>query len=150
MSSATEPPGRMRSWQEELKATGESLVERVEELVKEGNVRRVIIKHDGRTLVEIPLSVGIVGALLAPQVAALGALAALVTDCSIAVEREEPESPGSIGGAGRELPPAAGDAALGSESIANLPGKPAGDIPTGSEAADEGGDAPTASRRPGP
>jgi Domain of unknown function (DUF4342) len=148
MSSSPEPPNRTRSWQEELMATGEGLVERVEGLVREGNVRRVIIKHEGRTLLEIPLSVGIVGALLAPQVAALGALAALVTDCSVAVVREEPVDPAD--GDAPALPPAAGGPTPGSEPIGNLPGRPAGDVPTTPEAADEGGDAPTESRRPGP
>ena len=88
-----EPPHPTRSWQDELTATGDELVAQVRGLVGEGNVRRVIIKHDGHTLLEIPLTLGVVGALLAPQVAALGALAALVTRCIITVEREEPEPP---------------------------------------------------------
>ena len=58
----------------------------------------MIIKPDGHTLLEIPLTLGVVGALLAPQVAALGALAALVTRCTITVEREEPEPPAQGGG----------------------------------------------------
>jgi hypothetical protein len=69
---------------------GERLVARVRELVREGNVRRIIIKNEeGRTLIELPLTIGVVGALLLPAWAALGAIAALVTDCSIEVEREE-------------------------------------------------------------
>jgi Domain of unknown function (DUF4342) len=55
--------------------------------------RRVIIAHEGRTLLEIPLTLGVVGALLAPQVAALGALAALVTRCTLTIEHEEPAPP---------------------------------------------------------
>ncbi|MFN0072362.1 MAG: DUF4342 domain-containing protein [Chloroflexota bacterium] len=79
-----------RSWQEELSATGDELIERVKSLVKEGNVRRLIIKQDDRTLVELPLTIGVVGVLLAPQIAAVGAIAALVTRCTITVEREDP------------------------------------------------------------
>ncbi len=95
MATPSEPRSPTRSWQDELTATGDELVGRVRGLVDEGNVRRVIIKHDDHTLLEIPLTLGVVGALLAPQVAALGALAALVTHCTITVEREEPEPPGS-------------------------------------------------------
>ena len=78
-----------KSWQEELSATGDELMDRVKSLVNEGNVRRIIIKQDDRTLVELPLTIGVVGVLLAPQLAAIGAIAALVTRCTIAVERED-------------------------------------------------------------
>ena len=98
-------PQPRRSWQEELTATGDGLVARVRQLVQEGNVRRIIIKHDERTLLEIPLTLGVVGALLAPQVAALGALAALVTRCTLTVEREGPGPPDSGAAAGNGLPP---------------------------------------------
>lgn len=75
--------------QEEFKVSGEDLLRKVKELIQEGNVRRIIIKHkDGRTLVELPLTIGVVGALIAPPLAAVGAIAALVTECSIVVERE--------------------------------------------------------------
>ena len=61
----------------------------VQELVREGNVRRIIIKDEhGKSIVEIPLTVGVVGVLLAPALAAVGAVAALVADCTISVERE--------------------------------------------------------------
>ena len=93
MATPSESRPQIRSWQDELTATGDELVGRVRGLVEEGNVRRVIIKHDDHTLLEIPLALGVVGALLAPQVAALGALAALVTRCTITVEREESEPP---------------------------------------------------------
>jgi hypothetical protein len=73
---------------EEYPTHGEELLARVKELVAEGNVRRVIIRNgEGRTIVEVPLTVGVVGAALAPALAAVGAIAALVTDCSIEVER---------------------------------------------------------------
>ena len=74
----------------EYRVKGEKLLEKVKELIHEGNVRRMIIKNDdGKTLIEVPLTVGVVGAVLAPVWAALGAVAALVTNCSIVVEREE-------------------------------------------------------------
>ena len=59
----------------------------VRKMVREGNVRRVIVKQEGRTVAEFPLTVGVIGTVLAPMLAALGALAAVLTDCSIEVER---------------------------------------------------------------
>ena len=91
--TAPEPQRQVRTWQEELTATGDDLVARVRALVQEGNVRRVSITHEGHTLLELPLTLGVVGALLAPQVAALGALAALITRCTLTIEREEPAPP---------------------------------------------------------
>ena len=73
---------------EEFKLSGDKLVAKVKELVREGNIRHVAIKNEeGRTLIDIPLMMGVVGALVAPQLAALGAIAALVTHCSIVVEK---------------------------------------------------------------
>ena len=67
------------------------LVEKVKELLHEGNVRRVIIKDsDGRTVIEVPVTVGVLGLVAAPSVAAIGALAALAADYSIEVERDAP------------------------------------------------------------
>lgn len=75
---------------EEHRVRGERLVETVKKIIHEGNVRRVIIKNeDGRTLIEVPLSVGVVGTVVAPVWAAIGAVAALVANCSIVVVREE-------------------------------------------------------------
>jgi Domain of unknown function (DUF4342) len=81
---------------EELKVKGEALLAKVRELVREGNVRRLTIKNEeGRTVIEIPLTVGVVGALLAPAWAAIGAVAALAADYSIEIEREgSPPNPG--------------------------------------------------------
>jgi len=78
----------------EFRVRGEHLVSRIKEIVHEGNVRRIIIKNDeGRTLLELPLTIGVVGAVLAPVWAALGALAALAADLRIVVEKtEEAES----------------------------------------------------------
>jgi len=74
---------------EEFRVSGGELVEKVKEVVHEGNIRRIIVKHDDKTVVEIPLTVGVIGALIAPQIAALGVIGALLTKCTIIVEKEE-------------------------------------------------------------
>jgi CBS domain-containing protein len=75
---------------EEFQVSGDTLVAKVKELVQEGNIRRVAIKNEeGRTLIEFPLTLGVVGAVLAPQLAAIGAIAALVTRCVLVVEKVE-------------------------------------------------------------
>ena len=75
---------------EEFKVKGDELLGRIRELIQEGNVRRVTIRNsDGKTLVEIPLTIGVVGALIAPVAAAIGAIAALVTECTVTVTRDE-------------------------------------------------------------
>lgn len=74
---------------EELQVMGEQLLSRIKELVHEGNVRRIIIKQEGTTILEIPLTVGIAGVLLAPVWAAIGVLGALLAQCSIEVVRSE-------------------------------------------------------------
>lgn len=72
---------------------GEDVIGRIKELVREGNVRHVVIKNeDGRTLIEFPVTVGVAGALLAPVWAAVGAIAAMVAKLSIEVEREAPDT----------------------------------------------------------
>lgn len=78
------------SRRERYKVSGDQLLSKVKELIREGNVRRITIRNEeGRVLLEIPLSVGVVGTLLAPPFAAIGAMAALVASCSIEVERHE-------------------------------------------------------------
>lgn len=81
---------------QEIKVKGNQLADKVREIVEEGNARRVIIKKEGRNVLEFPLSVGVGGAtaaiLLAPTLAAIGAFAALVTDVQIVVEREKTDS----------------------------------------------------------
>ena len=72
---------------ESFKVAGEQLVDAVKQLIHEGNVRRVIIKQGDHTVAEFPLSVGVVGVVLAPVLAAIGALAAVMTECTIEVER---------------------------------------------------------------
>lgn len=74
---------------EEFRVSGSELIQKVKELIKEGNIRRIIIKGDeDKTLIEIPLTVAVVGAMFLPVLAAVGAIAALVTDCTIVVERK--------------------------------------------------------------
>lgn len=75
---------------EEFKVNGEDLLKKVKAIIAEGNVRKITVKNkEGKSIVELPLTVGVVGAALAPLLAAVGAIAALVTECTIVVEREE-------------------------------------------------------------
>ncbi len=75
---------------EEFKVNGEELIARIKNLIKEGNIRKIIIKDkDGKVIFEIPLTFGVVGALIAPQLAAIGAIAALLTEATLVVEKEE-------------------------------------------------------------
>ncbi len=79
------------SW-ESFKVEGATIIEKIKELIHEGNVRRVVIEHDGRTIAEFPLTAGVVGAVLAPVVAAMAAVIALFKDCTIHVERAAPDA----------------------------------------------------------
>jgi hypothetical protein len=86
-------------YREQFNVRGEKLAERVHEVIHEGNVSRIIVKHpDGHTIIEIPVTVGIIGAVLAPVAAALGAIGALVAHCTIEVVRPNP--------ADQSMPPA--------------------------------------------
>lgn len=77
------------SW-EEYEISSDELIKKVKELIRKGNVTRIIVKNErGETLLEIPVTFGLIGALLAPWVAALGVIAALVTKCRIIVEERE-------------------------------------------------------------
>jgi len=79
----------MTNKKEEFKVSGEELVEKIKEIIKEGNARKIIIKNeDGESVVEFPLTVGAIGALIAPILAAVGAMAALLTKCTIVVEKK--------------------------------------------------------------
>ena len=75
------------TWWETIKVQGGQLLDCAKKLIEEGNVRRVVVKQGERTIAEFPLTVGVVGAVLAPVLAAIGAISALATDCSIEVER---------------------------------------------------------------
>jgi hypothetical protein len=75
---------------EEFRVNGEELLAKIKQLLHEGNIRRIIIKDkDGKTVMEIPLTIGVVGVLLAPTLAAIGAIAALVTEATVLVEKAE-------------------------------------------------------------
>jgi hypothetical protein len=80
---------------EEFQFSGDTLLAKIKEILREGNIRRVIIKNEeGRVLVDIPLTVGVVGTLLAPQLAAIGAIAALVIRGSIVIEKQPTDTLG--------------------------------------------------------
>ncbi len=75
---------------EEFKVNGEELLGKIKQLVHEGNIRRIIIKNkEGAVLMELPLTFGVVGALLVPSLAAVGAIAALLTEATVVVEKED-------------------------------------------------------------
>lgn len=75
--------------EETFRVSGENLLKKVKELIEEGNVRKITIKDkNGKVIAEFPLTLGVVGALIAPVLAAVGAIAALVTECTISVERK--------------------------------------------------------------
>jgi hypothetical protein len=75
---------------EEFKITGDAVISKIKEIIHEGNVRRIILKDEnGKTFVEIPLTIGVVGVLLVPVWAAIGAIAAVAADMTIVVERED-------------------------------------------------------------
>ncbi len=73
---------------EEFRVNGEELLAKIKQLIHEGNIRRIIIKDkDGKILIEFPLTFGVVGLVLVPTLAAVGAIAALVTEATIVVEK---------------------------------------------------------------
>src|SRR5579884_2681136 len=82
---------KQQAYREELYVTGDQLVSTVERLIHEGQVRRIIIKHEGRTILEIPLAIGVVGAIVAPMLAAVGAIGVMLTNCTVEVIRTEPQ-----------------------------------------------------------
>lgn len=83
-------PDNMSKTTEQYQLTGEDVISKIKQIVHEGNVRRVLIRNaEGQVIVEFPLTVGVVGAALAPMWAAVGAIVALVADCTIEIERKE-------------------------------------------------------------
>jgi len=78
---------------ETFKAEGSNLADKLNDLIREGNVRRIVVEHQGKTVAEFPLSVGVIGALIAPVAAAIGGLVALLKDCTIKIEREVKTEP---------------------------------------------------------
>jgi hypothetical protein len=81
-----------KTFWETFKAEGDNVGEKIKDLIHEGNVRRVVVQHAGQTIAEFPLTAGVVGTVLAPVVAAIAALVALLKDCSIHIERLADES----------------------------------------------------------
>ena len=77
-----------QTW-EAIKADGSAVLDKLKDLIHEGNIRRVRVRQGDRTIAEFPLTAGVVGAVLAPIVAAIGALVALAKDCTIDIQREE-------------------------------------------------------------
>jgi hypothetical protein len=78
--------------QESFKVSGDELFSKIKEIIKEGNARKVIIKNvNEETIMEFPLTIGAIGVVLAPVFAAIGAIAALATDCTIVVEKRDIE-----------------------------------------------------------
>jgi hypothetical protein len=85
-----DPMTEERTRTEEFKVDGEKLIGKVKEVIHEGNIRRIIIKDkEGKTVLEIPMTFGVVGALIAPQLAAIGAIAALLTEATVVIEKED-------------------------------------------------------------
>jgi hypothetical protein len=91
-----------RTWREKVEGTTDQILTQIGKLIDEGNIRRVVVKQKGRVIAEFPLTVGVVGTVLAPVAAAIGALTAVLAECTIEVERAAPPA----GGAG-EAPAAA-------------------------------------------
>jgi len=79
-----------QSYQESFRVSGDEILTKIKEIIKEGNARRIIIKNDkDETIMEFPVTIGAIGAVLAPMFAAVGVIAALATDCTIVVEKRE-------------------------------------------------------------
>ena len=75
---------------EEFHVNGEELLARIKQLIHEGNIRRISIRDkEGKTMIELPMTIGVVGVLIAPQLAAIGAIAALLTEATLVVEKSE-------------------------------------------------------------
>ena len=86
---------------EQYEVRGTNLVRKIKEILREGNVRRLTIRNEeGKELIEVPLALGVVGTLLLPAWAAIGAIAALVTNCTIVVERQTDDEDHEHGGDG--------------------------------------------------
>ena len=91
----SDQPKEQRTWTEEIDVSGDELVERVKELIEEGNVRRLIVRNlEGETILEVPLTTGALVAIFAPKLAALGAMAALLSRVTIQIVRADVEGGG--------------------------------------------------------
>jgi hypothetical protein len=97
-----------RTFWQKLEGTTESILNQLKKLIDEGNIRRVVVKHRGRTVAEFPLTAGVIGVVIAPVAAAIGALSALLAECTIEVEKAEGEK---TEGQGTEPEPASSSVA---------------------------------------
>ena len=111
-----------RTWWETIKGESGELLERVKSLIHEGNVRRIVIRQGDRSIAEFPLTVGVVGTVGAPILAAVGAIVALVTNCSIAVQREAVATSSPVA---PEPPPPPSDAPPSEPALSKPAGPPA-------------------------
>ena len=118
-----------RTWWETIKGESGELLEGVKALIREGNVRRIVIRQGDRSVAEFPLTVGVVGTVGAPVLAAVGAIVALLTNCSIAVQREAAAAP-SPAAPEPPSPPAEGQPSQPPPSEA-APSEPASAEPAG-------------------
>jgi hypothetical protein len=82
-----------RTWREKIEGTTDQILAQIKRLIDEGNIRRVVVKQQGRVIAEFPLTVGVVGTVIAPLAAAIGALTAVIADCTIEVEKTGPAAP---------------------------------------------------------
>jgi hypothetical protein len=88
----------MQAFWERLEGTTDQILAEIKRLVAAGNIRRVVVKQQGRTVAEFPVTVGVIGAVIAPLAAAIGALAAVLTECTIEVEKTAPEESSKVEG----------------------------------------------------
>ena len=90
MTTKTKKPTKTKTTTESFKVSGENLLKTVKEIIAKGNVRHITIKDKSdKTMIEFPLTIGVVGVVLLPVLAAVGAIAALLTECTISVEHED-------------------------------------------------------------
>lgn len=82
-----------RTWREKIEGTTDQVLAQIRKLIDEGNIRRIVVKHRGASVAEFPLTVGLVGTVIAPVAAAIGALTALLAECTIEVEKTTPAPP---------------------------------------------------------
>jgi hypothetical protein len=82
-----------RTWREKIEGTTDQVLAQIRKLIDEGNIRRIVVKHRGDTVAEFPLTVGLVGTVIAPVAAAIGALTAVLAECTIEVEKTTPAAP---------------------------------------------------------
>jgi Domain of unknown function (DUF4342) len=103
-----------RTWREKIEGTTDQILAQIKRLLDEGNIRRVVVKQQGRVVAEFPLTVGVVGTVIAPVAAAIGALTAVLADCTIEVEKtSEPPSTGTASA----TTPATPDAAVRADDV---------------------------------